>query len=222
MYVEVFIYYFYLQNHTDLFWIKKRVTCNLNSRFFCSLFQNCRYSKLEKADILELTVKFLADVPKTPTNGARSFPFSFGLKKNLIWYCQYLNHKKTKVYVSLFCPQILKSVTEKAMRHACSGSPRSFRARALTTKPAHACTTSSSSRCARALRLAAHAVLASPARLHRASTSFSARKKGSTLLGEKRARTLLHRDPRVRHRPPLSPCGDRGSCGRAVFMLLVK
>ncbi|KAK3565676.1 hypothetical protein QTP86_014053 [Hemibagrus guttatus] len=29
---------------------------------------NCRYSKLEKADILELTVKFLADVPKTPTN----------------------------------------------------------------------------------------------------------------------------------------------------------
>ncbi|KAG7332194.1 hypothetical protein KOW79_004028 [Hemibagrus wyckioides] len=31
---------------------------------------NCRYSKLEKADILELTVKFLADVPKTPTNDA--------------------------------------------------------------------------------------------------------------------------------------------------------
>ncbi|KAK2840835.1 hypothetical protein Q7C36_012414 [Tachysurus vachellii] len=29
---------------------------------------NCRYSKLEKADILELTVKFLADVPKMPTN----------------------------------------------------------------------------------------------------------------------------------------------------------
>ncbi|TSL97292.1 Cytosolic acyl coenzyme A thioester hydrolase [Bagarius yarrelli] len=29
---------------------------------------NCRYSKLEKADILELTVRFLNDVPKTPTN----------------------------------------------------------------------------------------------------------------------------------------------------------
>ncbi|KAF5907259.1 cytosolic acyl coenzyme A thioester hydrolase isoform X2, partial [Clarias magur] len=29
---------------------------------------SCRYSKLEKADILEMTVRFLKDVPKTPTN----------------------------------------------------------------------------------------------------------------------------------------------------------
>ncbi|KAM9475512.1 transcription factor HES-2-like [Clarias gariepinus] len=31
---------------------------------------SCRYSKLEKADILEMTVRFLKDVPKTPTNDA--------------------------------------------------------------------------------------------------------------------------------------------------------
>ncbi|XP_026781345.3 transcription factor HES-2-like [Pangasianodon hypophthalmus] len=31
---------------------------------------NCRYSKLEKADILEMTVKFLTDVPQTPINDA--------------------------------------------------------------------------------------------------------------------------------------------------------
>lgn len=42
---------------------------------FVFVFQKCRYSKLEKAGILEMTVEFLTDVPKTPINGARYFFF---------------------------------------------------------------------------------------------------------------------------------------------------
>lgn len=34
-----------------------------------SLFQNQRYSKLEKADILEMTVRFLKDTQSTPSKG---------------------------------------------------------------------------------------------------------------------------------------------------------
>lgn len=34
--------------------------------FALLIFQNCRYSKLEKADILEMTVRFLRDLPSTP------------------------------------------------------------------------------------------------------------------------------------------------------------
>ncbi|XP_016402222.1 transcription factor HES-2-like, partial [Sinocyclocheilus rhinocerous] len=33
----------------------------------------CRYSKLEKADILEMTVRFLTDTQSTPVNSAASF-----------------------------------------------------------------------------------------------------------------------------------------------------
>jgi len=51
-----------------------------NVFFFGSLFQNCRYSKLEKADILEMTVRFLTDIQSTPSKGQfssdwLSFPF---------------------------------------------------------------------------------------------------------------------------------------------------
>lgn len=99
------------------------------------------------------------------------------------------------------------------MKRVSSGSPRSCRARALTVKPARACTTSSSSRCVRAHWPAARAALAPSARSHPTSTGDLQVRNASTSLIKKSARAWFRRELSVRHRPSLSPCGDRGSCG---------
>lgn len=48
-----------------------------------SLFQNQRYSKLEKADILEMTVRFLKDTQSTPSKGG--FLLKFYNVKCTLW-----------------------------------------------------------------------------------------------------------------------------------------
>lgn len=52
----------------------------LNICFYCSL-QKTRYSKLEKADILEMTVRFLSDIP--PVNNKSEFSFKTNNPQNI-------------------------------------------------------------------------------------------------------------------------------------------
>lgn len=98
------------------------------------------------------------------------------------------------------------------MTRACSGSLRSFRARASIMKPARACRTSSSSRRSRACRPAARAALAPPAHFHRSSTSdFWIRNPITSVQLKTPSETLqLQVELMLRHKPPLKPCGDRG------------
>lgn len=133
-------------------------------------------------------------------------------KKNKIAKCpfkSYIFFWYVSIHLILFPPfshQPRQIVTERAMKRACNGSPRSSRARASTMKPARACTTSSSRQNPRARQPAARVALATPS----STRGFRARNRTPCLQTARASLDQLPVELMLSHKPPLKPCGDPG------------
>lgn len=107
---------------------------------------NARYSKLEKADILEMTVRFLRELPSTPVKGERRLSPKRSSDANFFWsYCYAFKFKPLNIKPSISVLQIPQKVTEKATKLASSASPLCFPKQVWIKTRASAWTSSSSS-----------------------------------------------------------------------------
>ncbi|XP_076019603.1 transcription factor HES-2-like [Genypterus blacodes] len=90
---------------------------------------NTRYSKLEKADILEMTVRFLSDIPPVNTKGSAD-TYSEGYKACLQRVSTLLPkssmNKDACQQVNDFIQQSMSATATPACRNCCAQSPRSF------------------------------------------------------------------------------------------------
>uniref|UniRef100_A0A8C6PZZ8 Hes family bHLH transcription factor 2 n=1 Tax=Nothobranchius furzeri TaxID=105023 RepID=A0A8C6PZZ8_NOTFU len=107
---------------------------------------NARYSKLEKADILEMTVRFLRDLPSSPVKGEPRLQQDHRLNKYKYLSTLTLKYKLSSC-IFYSSRQTLQTVTERATKLAYSASPRCSPKPAWTRTRASASTSSCSSPC---------------------------------------------------------------------------
>lgn len=87
---------------------------------------NAPYSKLEKANILEMTVRFLRDLPSSPVKSEYCFRKLIMSCCICVLYCMYklyICHWVIKLNFRLFYFQVHQTASKKGTKPACSGSP---------------------------------------------------------------------------------------------------